>query len=221
MTRVYVMLCIVIALAALAASAIIYPGLPEQIPTHWNIQGEIDSYGSKTWATFLMPGILVGLLLMFAALPWLSPKPFAIDSFRSTYWFIALAVTATMAYIHGLTLYAALAGPIDITRPLLGGLMVMFALMGNVMGKVRRNFYMGIRTPWTLASERVWNDTHRLAGRLFVAAGIVGLIAVLLPLPVPALVACTLVLIFGASLSPVLYSLLLYKRFERSGAIPE
>jgi uncharacterized membrane protein len=219
MTRLYVILSIALTVGAFAVTLLLYPQMPEKIPTHWNIEGKIDGYGDKVWAAFLVPGILVGLLALFAALPWLSPKQFAVDTFRSTYWFIVLAVTGTMVFIHGLTMWAALAGPVDITKPLLAGLLVMFGLMGNVMGKVRRNFYVGIRTPWTLANERVWNDTHRLAGRWFVASAALGLVAILLPIPLPALVITTIALIMMAALGPVVYSLILYKRLERAGSI--
>lgn len=184
MTRIYVLLCVVIVAATLAASLILYPQMPEKIPTHWNIQGQIDAYGPKQWAAFLMPAVLAGLLLLFWAIPYLSPKHFEVDSFRSTYWFIILAVSLLMAFFHGLTLWAALADqqkPVDITRLILAGLLIMFALIGNVLGKVRCNFFIGVRTPWTLASQRVWNDTHWLTGRMFVGAAVVGLLAVVLP----------------------------------------
>lgn len=222
MTRIYVILCIVVVVATLAASLILYPQMPEKIPTHWNIHGEIDGYGQKEWAAFLMPAILAGLLLLFWAIPYLSPKHFEVDTFRSTYWFIIFVISVMMAFIHGLTLWAALADqdkPVDITRLLLAGLLIMFALIGNVMGKVRRNFFVGIRTPWTIANERVWNDTHRLAGRLFVGGGILGLLAVFLPIPVPAVTIAVIVLIFGASLGPAVYSLVLYKRLEKRGEL--
>jgi len=220
MTRLYVLVSIVLAVGALAVTVFLYRQMPDKIPTHWNIKGEIDGYGDKTWAAFLMPGIVLGLLGLFAAIPWLSPKQFAVDTFDSTYWFIVLVITGAMIFIHGLTMWAALAGrPVDITKPLLAGLLVMFGLMGNVMGKVRRNFYMGIRTPWTLASERVWNDTHRLAGRWFVAVAAVGLAALLLPIPIAAQVVTTIVLILIAALGPAAYSLILYKRLERAGSL--
>jgi uncharacterized membrane protein len=148
---------------------VLYAQLPEKIPIHWNIEGKIDGYGNKQWALFLSPGIILGLLGLFMALPWLSPKQFSLESFAATYGFIIVVVLATTAYIHGLTLWAAVAGQVDITRAMLAGLMIMFGLMGNVMGKVRRNFWVGVRTPWTLASDRVWNDTHRLAGQLLSA----------------------------------------------------
>lgn len=222
MTRTYIIVSIVLTVVALAASLILYPQMPDQIPTHWNIHGQIDGYGSKQWAAFLTPAIMVGLLLLFWAIPWLSPKHFEVDSFRATYWFIVAVMSAMMAFVHGLTLWAARADqqdPVDITRLMLVGLLIMFALIGNVLGKVRRNFYVGVRTPWTIASERVWNDTHRLAGRLFVGAGVLGLLAVVLPLPLPAIIIAVIALIMGASLIPVVFSLVLYKRLEKRGLI--
>ena len=91
----------------------------------------------------------------------------------------------------------------------------MFALLGNVLGKVRRNFYVGVRTPWALASERVWNATHRLAGKTFVAAGLVGLVLTAAGLngwP-------TFVSLMVGAFVPILYSLVYYKQLERSGAL--
>jgi uncharacterized membrane protein len=219
MTRGYLYFSLALVAAAFVASAVLYPRLPEQIPTHWNIDGEIDGYGHKQWALFLSPGIMLGLLGLFLALPWLSPKQFSLDSFRSTYGFIVVVVLATTAYIHGLTLWAAAAGQVDITRALLAGLLIMFGLMGNVMGKVRRNFYVGVRTPWTLASDRVWNDTHRLAGQMFVGAAAIGLVCVLLPIPVAAVTITTIVVIISAALTPAVYSLVHYKRLERRGEL--
>jgi uncharacterized membrane protein len=88
-----------------------------------------------------------------------------------------------------------------------------------VLGKVRRNFYMGVRTPWTLASERVWNDTHRLAAKMFVGAGVIGLVAVVLPVPLPAVIISVVVLMIIAGLTPAVYSLILYKRLEKLGEL--
>jgi uncharacterized membrane protein len=162
---------------------------------------------------------MLGLLGLFVALPWLSPKQFTLDTFQSTYGFIIIVILATMAYIHGLTLWAALAGQVDITRALLAGLLIMFGLMGNVMGKVRRNFWVGVRTPWTLASDRVWNDTHRLAGRMFVGAAVLGLVCLLLPIPLPVISIAALALLLSAALLPVGYSLVHYKRLARRGEL--
>ena len=219
MTRGHLLVSLALVAGAFVASAALYPRLPEKIPIHWNIQGQIDGYGNKHWALLLTPGIMLGLLGLFVALPWLSPKQFTLDTFQSTYGFIIFVILATMAYIHGLTLWAAVAGQVDITRAMLAGLMIMFGLMGNVMGKVRRNFWVGVRTPWTLASDRVWNDTHRLAGQMFVGAAAIGLVCILLPIPLPVMTIATIVVIMSAALFPVGYSLVHYKRLERRGEL--
>ena len=218
MTRLYIVLSLILTAAACIATLILLPQLPEKIPIHWNIQGVVDGYGGKEWC-WLTPAILVGMLLLFWAIPWLSPKPFEVDSFRSTYWFIGLVLTGMFTYIHGLLMWAAWSGKVDITRAMLAGMLVMFSLLGNVLGKVRRNFYMGVRTPWTLASERVWNDTHRLAAKMFVGAGVLGLAAVVLPVPLPAVIISVVVLMIVAGLTPAVYSLILYKRLEKLGEL--
>ncbi|MBC7853737.1 MAG: SdpI family protein [Pirellulaceae bacterium] len=218
MTRLYITLSFVLTALALIATLLVYPQLPEKVPIHWNVHGQVDGWGEKSWV-WLTPGIQVGLLLLFGAIPWLSPKQFEIDSFRSTYWYILLVLTAMFVYLHGLLVWAAWSGQVDITRAMLAGMLIMFSLLGNVLGKVRRNYYVGVRTPWTLASERVWNDTHRLAARMFVGAGIIGLLAVVLPVPVAAAIISVVVLLMAAGLVPAVYSLVLYKRLQKLGEL--
>lgn len=218
MTRIYILLSLLLTAATLLATLIVYPQLPESVPIHWNIRGEVDGHGGKVW-TLLTPALMVGFLLLFWVLPRLSPKHFEVDSFRSTYWFIALVLTGYFAYLHGLLTWAAWQGKVDITRAILAGMLVMFSLLGNVLGKVRRNFYVGIKTPWTLASERVWNDTHRLAGKTFVGAAILGLLAVVLPVPLPAVIIAVVVSMIIGSVIPAAYSLWLYKRLEKRGEL--
>lgn len=218
MTRIYIILSILLMAGTLIATAILYPQLPEKIPIHWNIQGEVDGHGEKIWS-LLTPAIVIGILLLFCAIPWLSPKPFVVDSFRSTYWFILLVLTGMFVYVHWLLMWAAWSGKVDITRAMLAGMLVMFSLLGNVLGKVRRNFYIGVRTPWTLASDRVWNETHRLAARMFVGAGVLGLVAALLPVPLPAVIITVVVTMIAGGLIPVVYSFILYKRLEKLGEL--
>src|SRR6476661_6863302 len=100
MTRLYFAFTIAVAALTLAASAAVYPWLADTIPTHWNIHGQIDGYGSKQWAAFLLPYFMLGLSGLFAALPTLSPKKFELDTFRATYWFICLVVIVMLGYIH-------------------------------------------------------------------------------------------------------------------------
>jgi uncharacterized membrane protein len=156
---------------------------------------------------------MIGFMLLWTVLPSLSPQRFKVEPFQPTYWFICLAVVAMLAYIQCVLLWAALAPAMAINRALVGGIAVFMALLGNVMGKVRRNFWIGIRTPWTLASERVWYATHRLAAKAMVATGLLSLAGVLVGLPMRL---CIGLLVAGPVI-PLIYSLLYYKRLERSG----
>jgi uncharacterized membrane protein len=215
MTRVYWIVAVALVLLAWIVAAALYPDMPAKIPTHWNIHGKVDAYGSKG-TIFIMPGTMLLMLGLFCVLPYLSPKNFEVDSFRSTYLFIMVLVIGLFGYMHGVILYAAIHnGRVDFLRTLLGGMFLFFAMMGNVMGRIRRNFYMGVRVPWTLASERVWNDTHRLAAWTFVGSGLAGFVIVIAGLPV----AVALGLLIVAAVVPIVYSFVHYKALERRGAL--
>lgn len=218
MNRLPAWFSLVIVVGSWIAAAAVYPSLPDKIPTHWNIHGQIDGYGDKTWATFLTPALMTLMLGLLRALPWLSPKHFEIDAFRHTYEFVVLLVISLFGYINALLLAAARGGSVDFGRAMIGGMCLFFLLLGNVLGKVRKNFFVGVRTPWTLASDRVWVDTHRLAARLFVAAGIIGLPFCVWGGTVLSF-AAPFAMIMLASLAPVIYSLLHYKRLQRRGEL--
>jgi len=221
MSRPYWIIAGLLTLSAWALAAWLYTGLPQRVPIHWNIEGKVDGWGDKSWATFLMPGMMIAFLILFAFLPALSPKHFEVDSFRSTYLYIMVLTTGLFAYMNGVILLATWQevrqGPkfMDIGRVLMAGIFLFFALLGNVMGKVRKNFYIGIRVPWTLASDRVWNDTHRLAAWIMVAAGVIGFLLIIAGAsPIVALS-----LLIGSMLIPVVYSFVHYKVLERRGAL--
>src|SRR5215469_6882231 len=202
-------------LATLAGTVAAYPHLPGTVPVHWNAHGQIDGWAPK-WTLFLWgPGVMTFMVALFAALPWLSPKKFEVDSFRSTYLYIMIILVVMAAYIQVLMILAALNVALDTSRAVVGGVCLLIALLGNVMGKVRRNFYLGIRTPWTIASERVWNKTHRLAAKISFAAGWLGLLEVLLGAPFWLPIAT----ILTAPLIPAIYSLVYYKQLERHGEL--
>lgn len=223
MTRANVYWSIATALVAatFAASIWVYPTLPETVPTHWNLHNQVDGYGSKSVPLFLLPFMAVGMLVLFRFLPALSPKPFALDTFRDTYVFLAATTIGLFAYVHGVILYATwsqvtgAAGGFNIGRALFAGMFPFLGLMGNVMGKVRRNFYVGIKAPWTLASDRVWNDTHRLAAWTMVVGSALGFLLVLSGLPLVFPVAVLL----ATFMVPLVYSFVHYKQLERRGEL--
>jgi uncharacterized membrane protein len=214
-TQKYYMGAAAVTLAVFAGTLVAYPQLPAVVPLHWDAHGNVNGWGPK-WTLFLFgPGLIAFMVLLFSALPWLSPKKFEIDSFRATYLYIMMTLVALLAYIHLLVLGAALGVALDMSRAIVGGISLLIALMGNVLGKVRRNFYIGVRTPWTIANEQVWNATHRFAAKTFVAGGVAGLLAVILRAPFWVPMSAILI----ASLSPVIYSLVFYKQLERRGRL--
>jgi uncharacterized membrane protein len=200
--------------ATTAYAAIVYPGLPDSIPIHWNIRGEVDGWGPKS-TIFLGPGLTVFAWILLHGLPKLSPKQFTIDTFGPTFNLMMVIVAALFAYIGCVIIHSAGHPLAPVGQLLVGGIGLFFALLGNLMGKTRRNFYVGIRTPWTLASERVWDATHRLGGRWMAAGGIIAAAMVLLfNWMIPAFV-----VIMVSCLYPVLFSYLYYKRLEGSGGL--
>ena len=215
MTRVYFVVAGLLIAAALLASLVFYPIMPETIPTHWNLQGQVDREGSKFPFLFLMPLVMIAVVALFHFLQWLSPRHFEVETFRATYLYLMVLTVGLLGAIHGFMIYSAWSGQAPSVRLPIGGIFLFIALLGNVLGRVRRNFWIGVRTPWTLASERVWNDTHRLSARLFVAAGLLGFVGVLSGVP-PAGAFAFLMLVV---LVPVVYSLVHYKRLARRGEV--
>jgi uncharacterized membrane protein len=216
MNRTYWICAFVLVGAAFAATLAFYPSLPGRVPMHWNIRGEVDGWGSRG-SVWIMPCVMLGLLGFFAILPALSPKPFDLGSSRPVYLFVMVLVIGLMGYIHALILWAALRPRLDVSRSLVAGVMLMLALVGNVFGKIKRNLYMGVRTPWTLASERVWSDTHRVAAWWLVGGGLLGFVVCLAGLPVW----LALIAMAPAVIWPCVFSYLRYKRLERLGELPD
>jgi uncharacterized membrane protein len=215
MTRRYYLIGLALVVAYCVAAALLYSHLPSRIPAHWNFHGQVDRYAGKWTLLIVDPGIMLGILGLFAILPWLSPRHFEVEPFRTTYLYIMVVVLTFLAFVNALKLRAAVSGQMDIHKAIVGGACLLVALLGNVMGKVRRNFYIGIRTPWTIANERVWNATHRLGAKTMVVGGLTGLILAIVGAR-PGL--CLAAVLVGA-LVPAIYSLVYYKHLERRGEI--
>lgn len=213
---------LILTLVAWAATLYVYQGryelLADEVPVHWNIKGQPDQFVPRDRALpwlMIAPGGMVAMLLLTLALPWLSPRQFDIERFRGTYNYLMMLVVALFAYIQVVLLIATLQAPVDTGKVLVGGVFLFFALLGNQLGKVQRNFWMGVRTPWTLASETVWIRTHRLSAWLYTAAGLVGFVCILIGVP---MILC-FIGFMAAVFYPIFYSLWLYKRLEKQGKL--
>ena len=200
-----------------AAGAFFYllPALPGQVPVHWNLHGEVDRLGSPWMLFALGPVLMAATMALFAVMPWFSPRHFEVDDSLRTYLNLMLILVGVFGYLFAVTLWAAVNGPVGTDRSIVGGLCVLAVLLGNLLGKVRRNFFIGIRTPWTLASHKVWHATHRFAGRVLVVTGLVALAALLAGLA-PWI---STALVIAGFLVPVIYSLWRYKDLQRRGEL--
>ncbi|MEJ8568251.1 SdpI family protein [Elongatibacter sediminis] len=199
---------VVAALAALAWAW--YPLLPDPVPTHWNLDGAADGWTAKPWGVWLMPLIAGGTAALLMALPWVAPRGFRLEAGRRAYDLVVLLVVSFLGALAVVGWNSAMGGRLGMDRALPFLLGAFFIVLGNYLAKFPRNFFIGIRTPWTLASETVWNRTHRLGGWLFMAAGLVCVLTGLAGGPLwPGLLALGL-----AALVATGYSLVLYRRLH-------
>jgi len=142
-------------------SAYLYSQLPENMPSHWNAAGDVDGYMPKIWALFMMPLVNLGLLGLFVLIPIIDPLKHNIEKFRKYYDGLVVLLILFMSYIHFLTLVAGLGVQFNMTLAMLPALGFLFYYMGILTENAKRNWFVGIRTPWTLSSEKVWNRTHK------------------------------------------------------------
>lgn len=154
--------------------------LPERVPIHWGISGQVDGYASRTFAVWFMPVVSVGVWLLFAFVPQLDPINKNYASMRSTIQRFNNAIALFMCLVQGAVLMNALGWPISMPRAILIGIGMLFVILGNEMGRLRRNSWFGIRLPWTLADEDVWRQSHRVGGRIMLVAGLLMVVAALI-----------------------------------------
>jgi uncharacterized membrane protein len=205
----------VLVIAMVAFSLAVYGSLPAEVPTHWGWGGEVDDWSSRAFGAFMLPGIALALWLLLPALRKIDPRRTHYERFDETFWLIVNMILGFMAAMHVLALGAALGWPVNMGRAVnvLAGVMLMG--LGNYLPRVRSNWWIGIRTPWTLESERVWRETHRVAGFAFVGAGAITVVTAFLPAEVGTTV--MMVAIATAALVPTVYSFVLYRREKSAG----
>jgi len=196
--------------AALIVAAVLYPSLPEQIPTHWNAQGHVDGYMKKSIGVIIMPAMAVFTYIIMKLIPVISPKGFRTDKFSDVMGVLQVTLVGFMSIIAILVLLEARGLNVRINEMITAGVGLLFVIIGNYLGKVRKNFFIGIRTPWTLASDEVWNRTHRIGGRLFMLSGVIIWIGTFSGVPL----IWTVGVAVGLLLIPVVYSYFLYRRIE-------
>jgi uncharacterized membrane protein len=203
-------ICVILISIATAVAVYLYPSLPEQIPTHWNIRGEVDDYMAKPWGVVVLPAAAIFVFIFMRIIPAISPKGFRTEKFSDVINIFTVAMVGFMSAVAILVLLEASGRNVHINEMIFGGVGLLFIILGNYMGKVRKNFFLGIKTPWTLASDEVWSRTHRLGGRVFVLIGFFMFLNAFVRFP-PQYLALSII---AVALVPVVYSYILYRKLE-------
>lgn len=174
--------CWVVFIVMTAASLYALRFVPEgmQLPIHWNIYGEADSMWRADYVLMLFPAMILGIILLFSLLKYIEPRKDNLQKSETARRWIMFVLVALFAVMGGANIALVAGYEINILRYVLIGIMLIFIVIGNFLPKIRSNFFMGIRTPWTLASDENWKKTHYFGGRIFMIFGVIGLLAVLL-----------------------------------------
>jgi len=197
----------------LTASVFFYNNLPERVAVHWNYAGQVDGYGSGQMQAIIFSLLITGMYLLFLLIPYLDPKKERYEQFSKIYHIFKNIILALMVVIYFIIGLNGLGYdlPVGIIIPGLVGL--LFIVLGNYLGKIKMNWFMGIRTPWTLSSEEVWNKTHRFGGKMFIIAGLLMIAQIFLPLiwRLPVFIIMIAMLVFGT----MGYSYILYLKEKK------
>lgn len=162
----------IILFATVALGFWAYPLLPDLVVSHWNFAGQADGWSSREFHVLLFPGILFAMYIMFSLMPKFDPHAERYSEFAEAYLMMRNFILLIFFVIFAAATFSNLGYPINIGATVAGAVGVLMIFLGNYFGKLKRNYFIGIKTPWTLASENVWNKTHRLGSRLFIIWGI-------------------------------------------------
>lgn len=201
---------LILIVLSMIAWIIAFPHLPSQIATHWDLKGNANGYSSRVGAMLSMVGLLVFLYVLFIFLPKIDPKNANYKYFTRGYRIIMNALLFIFFILNLLIILYSLGYPIPMSSLapfIIGGI---FIVLGNFLQTVRTNFFIGIRTPWTLSNDKVWRKTHRFGGKIMFLAGVVIMISALVPQSwMGPIIIVSIVLSVGL---PIIYSYLLFKK---------
>lgn len=176
--RKYESIILLLILTSFVLGIYFYPKMPDKIASHWNERGEVDGYMTKFWGLFLMPFVSISLLLLFIIIPKIDPLKANIEKFRGYYDRFMVLLIVFFSYIHLLTVAWNLGLRFNLLQFLTPAFAILFYYSGILVENAKRNWFVGIRTPWTLSNEKVWDKTHKIGGKLFKIAGIIALFGI-------------------------------------------
>jgi len=191
-----------------------WPQLPERVAVHWNVAFQADSWRPRGHL-LLLPGLALGIWAGMPLLRRIDPRRADYARWDATFWLVVNLIVLFMAVLHVALIGFNLGWPLDMHTVILSVVGLVFVGLGNYMPRVRRNWWVGFRTPWTLSSERVWRQTHRLGGRVLVLGGLMFVVGAFVPRPAAPWVALPGVLLIV--LVPTVYSYILWRREDVHG----
>lgn len=162
-----------IILVSLAIGIYFYPQMPEEMASHWNLEGRVDGYVSKPWGLFFVPFLSIGLLLLFLAIPKIDPLKENIEKFRRYYEGVVVLIILFLFYLYLLTISWNLDIRFSMIQALAPALGILYYYLGVLTQHAKRNWFVGIRTPWTMSNEVVWEKTHKIGATLIKACGVI------------------------------------------------
>jgi uncharacterized membrane protein len=198
----------------------IWPFAPDIVPIHWDFAGNPDNYADKAMGLLLFPGIIIGLYFFLKYLPKIDPSKFNYPSFEKVLLTIRLALHSLLLFIHVATTLSIIGSPYNITSYIFYALIIFMIVLGNSMIDIEQNYFIGIRTPWTLSNKEVWTSTHKFGGYLWVISGILILCLLLLLelLHINSDIIFTLFLMWIGLIviAPITYSFVYFKKIEKA-----
>lgn len=180
MRNTIIAILIIIALS-FALSIYFAPQMPELMASHWNAAGEVDGYMPQNWGLFFMPVLSVIMLALLVIVPRIDPLKKNIETFNKYFYGFLIAIFIFLFYLHVLTLMWNLGYRFELIRYLTPAFALLFFYCGIMIEHAKKNFTIGIRTPWTLSGDKVWDKTHKIGGKLFKLAGILSLLGIFFP----------------------------------------
>ncbi len=204
---------IVLIIASVIASFYFYAHFPTQVVTHWNFQGQANGYSDRALGAFLFPGIILGIYLLFLVLPILDPKKERYEESIGPYNIFKNLLVVVLTIIYFIASISNLGYAFNVGYFVAGIIGLMIMIMGNYMGKLKPNWFVGIRTPWTISSENVWTKTHRLGGILMMIFGVVIIISPWLPETLAMVLFIVSAIAF--SLGSMIYSYVIYRQEKK------
>ncbi|MCF7795601.1 SdpI family protein [Patescibacteria group bacterium] len=199
-------------LIVLLITIFLWNDLPDRIPMHWNINGEVDKYSNKLNGLLGLFSIPLLFSILYPIFRKIDPKNKKYEQFEKTWKILNITIFSFFIYLYLITIFLTLNPQYSIEPFILGGIGTMFIIMGNYMSKIKQNYFIGVKTPWAIENEDNWNKTHRLAGICFIISGLLFIIEIFLSVSpiyilIPVIVACAII--------PILYSYILYKKNKK------